>query len=69
MVARYKKWQLVVVGWNARRKALGFFGHVTWQASGLREGSKAELGIQDEFLVATKFYFDKTRLSNRLKNA
>jgi hypothetical protein len=58
-----------VVGWHAQRKAVGFFGHVTWQASGLREGSKAELGIQDEFLVATKFHFDKTRLSNRLKNA
>ena len=37
MVARYKRLQLVVVGWSAKRKALGFFGHVTWQASGWRE--------------------------------
>ena len=37
MVARYKRRQLVVVGWSAKRKAIGFFGHVTWQASGWRE--------------------------------
>jgi hypothetical protein len=36
-VERYKSWQLVVVGWNAKRKGLGFFGHVAWQASGLSE--------------------------------
>jgi hypothetical protein len=34
MLARYKRWQLVVVGWNAKRKAIGYFGHVTEQASG-----------------------------------
>jgi hypothetical protein len=34
MLARYKSWQLVVVGQHAKRKALGFFGHVTWLASG-----------------------------------
>jgi hypothetical protein len=37
MLARYKRWQLVVVGWSTKRKAIGFFGHVTEQASGLRE--------------------------------
>jgi hypothetical protein len=42
MVARYKRLQLVVVGWNAKRKALGFFGHVTEQVSGLREGEAVE---------------------------
>ncbi len=36
MVARYKRY-LGVSGWNPERKALGFFGHVTWQASGLLE--------------------------------
>jgi hypothetical protein len=34
MVARYKRLRLGVSGWNLKRKALGFFGHVTWQASG-----------------------------------
>jgi hypothetical protein len=38
MVARYKRWQLVVIGWRAKRKVIGFFGHVTEQASGWREG-------------------------------
>ncbi len=38
MVARYKRWRLGVSGWNPERKALGFFGHVAWQASGWREG-------------------------------
>jgi hypothetical protein len=33
-VARYKRWQLVVSGWNAIRKVVSFFGHVTRQASG-----------------------------------
>jgi hypothetical protein len=42
MVARYKRRQLVVVGWNPERKAIGFFGHVTWQASGWREGEAGE---------------------------
>jgi hypothetical protein len=37
MLARYKRWQLGVVGWNAKRKALGFFGHVTEQVSGQNE--------------------------------
>ena len=37
MVARYKRLQLVVVGWSAKRKAIGFFGHVAWQASGSHE--------------------------------
>ena len=37
MVARYKRRQLGVSGWPVRRKALGFFGHVVWQASGWRE--------------------------------
>jgi hypothetical protein len=36
-LARYKRLQLVVVGWNAERKALGFFGHVTGQVSGWRD--------------------------------
>jgi hypothetical protein len=34
MLARYKRLQLVVVGWNAKRKVIVFFGHVTEQASG-----------------------------------
>jgi hypothetical protein len=34
MVARYKIQQLGVVGWNAKRKVIGFFGHVREQASG-----------------------------------
>jgi hypothetical protein len=34
MVEQYKRWQLGLVGWSAYRKALGFFGHVTGQASG-----------------------------------
>jgi hypothetical protein len=38
MLARYKRWQLVVVGWHAKRKVISFFGHVTEQASGWREG-------------------------------
>ena len=42
MVARYKRRQLGVSGWNPERKALGFFGHVTWQASGWREGVAGE---------------------------
>jgi hypothetical protein len=42
MVARYKRLQLVVVGWRAKRKVLGFFGHVTWQASGSRESEAGE---------------------------
>jgi hypothetical protein len=29
MVARHKSSRLGVSGWNAKRKALGFFGHVT----------------------------------------
>jgi hypothetical protein len=33
-VARYKRLQLVVIGWNAKRKDIGFFGHITEQASG-----------------------------------
>jgi hypothetical protein len=37
MVEQYKSLQLGVVGWSAFRKALGFFGHVTGQASGWRE--------------------------------
>jgi hypothetical protein len=37
MVARYKRLQLGVVGLNAKRKAIGFFGHVAWQASGWLE--------------------------------
>jgi hypothetical protein len=37
MVARYKRRQLGVSGWNPERKALGFFGHVAWQASGSLE--------------------------------
>jgi hypothetical protein len=37
MLARYKRLQLVVVGWHAKRKALGFFGHVTEQVSGQSE--------------------------------
>jgi hypothetical protein len=37
MLARYKRWQLGVVGWSARRKVIGFFGHFTGQASGSRE--------------------------------
>jgi hypothetical protein len=38
MVERYKRLQLVVVGWNAKRKVIGFFGHVTEQVSGWSEG-------------------------------
>jgi hypothetical protein len=38
MVARYKRWQLGVVGWRTKRKAIGFFGHIAEQASGWREG-------------------------------
>jgi hypothetical protein len=37
IVARYKRRQLVVVGWNASRKVIGFFGHVTEQVSGQSE--------------------------------
>jgi hypothetical protein len=37
MAARYKRSQLVVVGWNAKRKVIGFFGHVTEQVSGQNE--------------------------------
>jgi hypothetical protein len=29
VVARHKRCQLGMVGWNAKRKAIGFFGHVT----------------------------------------
>ena len=38
MVERCKRSQLGVVGLHAKRKVSGFFGHVTWQASGSREG-------------------------------
>jgi hypothetical protein len=38
MLARYKRWQLGASAWNAQRKACGFFGHVTQQASGWRAG-------------------------------
>jgi hypothetical protein len=34
MVEQCKSLKLGVVGWRAFRKALGFFGHVTGQASG-----------------------------------
>jgi hypothetical protein len=37
MLARYKRRQLGVVGWRAKRKVIGFFGHVTEQASGSRK--------------------------------
>jgi hypothetical protein len=38
MLARYKRWQLGVVGWHAKRKVIGFFGHVTEQVSGWSGG-------------------------------
>jgi hypothetical protein len=38
MMARYKRLQLVVIGWNAKRKVIGFFGHVTEQVSASSEG-------------------------------
>jgi hypothetical protein len=42
MVERYKRSQLGVVGLNAKRKVSGFFGHVTWQASGSRKTTRRE---------------------------
>jgi hypothetical protein len=42
MLARYKRWQLGVVGWNAKRKAIGFFGHVTEQVSGQSESEATQ---------------------------
>jgi hypothetical protein len=45
MVEQYKRLQLGVVGWSAFRKALGFFGHVTGQASGWRETESAEQSL------------------------
>jgi hypothetical protein len=41
IVARYKRSQLGVVAWSTKRKANGFFGHVTQQVNGLREGEAA----------------------------
>jgi hypothetical protein len=55
MVARYKKWQLGVSGWSARRKALGFFGHVTWQASGSHDGNRIPHAIFDEPILESGF--------------
>jgi hypothetical protein len=39
----YKWWELAVCGIERlTAKGLGFFGHVTWQASGWREGEAVE---------------------------
>jgi hypothetical protein len=46
MVARYKRLQLGVIEWRAKRKALGFFVHVTGQVSGCRETSLSALAIR-----------------------
>jgi hypothetical protein len=42
MLARHKRLQLGVVGWNAKRKAIGFFGHVTEQVSGQSKSEAVE---------------------------
>ncbi len=42
MLARYKRRRLGVSGWHDKRKALGVFGHVTWQASGWDECEAGE---------------------------
>jgi hypothetical protein len=55
MVARYKKWQLGVSGWSAGRKALGFFGHVTWQASGSHDGNRMPHAIFGDPIPAHGF--------------
>jgi hypothetical protein len=40
---RYKRWELVACGTERHtKKGLGFFGHVTWQASGLSETAKRQ---------------------------
>jgi hypothetical protein len=38
----YKRSQLGVVEWSAKRKVSGFFGHITWQVSGWRESEAVE---------------------------
>lgn len=59
MVARYKGPQLGMSGWNPERKALGFFGHVTWQVSGWREGEAGERVARD---VSTPSHSKKGKL-------
>jgi hypothetical protein len=40
---RYKRWQLAACGTERlTKKGLGFFGHITWQASGSFEGEAGE---------------------------